>query len=142
MLVGIGVVFALGVQYGYGGRENFIGHVVVADDEINAFFFGVCYFVYGFDAAVQHYNQAYTGFGGIVHAFGRNSIPLIVAVGYVIVYVRIELLNELVDQRYGSRSVHIVISINQNTLFLSHCLVQAFYGHIHILHKERVVQIR
>ena len=142
MFVRIGVVFALGVQYSYGRGQHFIGYVVVADDEVDAFFLGVCNFVYSLDAAVQHDNQSHTGFGGIVHTLCRNAISLVVTVGYVIIYVRIELLNKLIDQGHGGGSVYIVISINQNALFLSHCLVQAFYGHVHIFHEERVVQIR
>ena len=38
MFVRIGVVFALGVQYSYGRGQHFIGYVVVADDEVDAFF--------------------------------------------------------------------------------------------------------
>ena len=70
VFVGISIVFALGVQYGYGRGQYLIGHVVVADDEVDAFFFGVCDFVYGLDAAIQYDNQSHTGFGGVVHTFG------------------------------------------------------------------------
>lgn len=37
VFVGISIVFALGVQYGYGRGQYLIGHVVVADDEVDAF---------------------------------------------------------------------------------------------------------
>ena len=115
--------------------------MVVADDKINTFLFGIRYFLHCFDAAIEYNNQSYTGFSGIVHSFFRNAIPFVIAVGYVIIQVRIELLDKLVDQCYGGSSVYIIISINQNTLFLSHSLIQTFYCNIHIVHQERIVQV-
>ena len=85
---------------------------MVADDKVNAFFFGIGYLLYSFDAAIQYDNQSYTGFCGIVYPFGRYPVTFVVAVGDVIVNVRIELLNKLVDQCYGSSTVYVIISIN------------------------------
>ena len=115
--------------------------MVVADDKVNAFFFGIGYLLYSFDAAIQYDNQSYTGFCGIVYPFGRYPVTFVVAVGDVIVNVRIELLNKLVDQCHCCSAVYIIITINQNTLFLSHCLIKALHGHIHVFHQEWVVQV-
>ena len=41
---GLDVYKRQGVQYGYGRGQHFIGYVVVADDEVDAFFLGVCNF--------------------------------------------------------------------------------------------------
>ena len=141
VLVGIRVVLALGVQDGHGGRQYLVGHVVVADDEVDAFLPGIRNLLYGLDAAVQHDDELYARLHGVVHSFVRHPVAFVVAVGDVIVDVRIELLNKLVNQCHSRGAVHIIISVNQNTFFLSHSLVQACHGHVHVLHQERVVQV-
>ena len=110
--VRVRVVQAFGVQYSYGRRENIIRHVMVADDKVNPFFFGIRDFLYCFYSAIEYNNQSHTGFSGVVHSFFRNTIPFVVSVGYVVIKVRIELLNKLVDQCHGSSTVYVIISIN------------------------------
>ena len=141
VLVGVRVVLALGVQDGHGGRQHLVGHVVVADDEVDALLAGIGNLVHGLDAAVQHDDELHARFHGVVHSFVRHPVAFVVAVGDVIVDVRIELLDKLVDQCHGSGTVHIIVSVNQNPFFLSHSLVQACHGHVHVLHQERVVQV-
>ena len=125
----------------HGGRQHLVGHVVVADDEVDAFLPGISNFVYGLDAAVQHDDELHARLHGVVHSFVRHPVAFVVAVGDVIVDVRIELLDKLVDQCHGRGAVHVIVSVNQNTFFLSHSLVQARHGHVHVLHQERVVQV-
>ena len=110
--VRVRVVQAFGVQYSYGRRKHIIRYMMIADDEINPFLFGISDFFYCFNSTIEYNNQSYTGFCGVVHSFFRNAIPFIVSVGYVIIKVRIELLNKLVDQCYGSSTVYVIISIN------------------------------
>ena len=68
VLVGIGVVGPFGIQDGHGGRQHVVGYVVVADDEVDAFFLGIRNLLYGFDAAVQHDDQPHSCACGIVHS--------------------------------------------------------------------------
>ena len=140
VLVGIRVVKAFGVEDGHGGRQFVIRHVVVADDEVDAFLTGIRYLLHGLDAAVQHDNQLHTRPRGIVHALHRHSIALFIAVRDVIVDVGVILLDKLVDQRDGRGAVHVIVAVNQYPFLSAHCPVQAFHGYVHILHQERVVQ--
>ena len=110
--VRVRIVQAFGVQNSYGRRKHIIRYMMIADDEINPFLFGISDFFYCFNSTIEYNNQSYTGFCGVVHSFFRNAIPFIVSVGYVIIKVRIELLNKLVDQCYGSSTVYVIISIN------------------------------
>ena len=110
--VWIRIIQALGIQNGYGRWKHLIRHMMVADDKVDSFLFGIGDFLYSLYAAIEYNNKSYTGFGGIVHSFFRNTIPLVVTVGYIIVKVRIELLNKLVDQCYRSSAVYVIISIN------------------------------
>ena len=139
--VWISVVQTFGIQNSDGRGEDIVWYMMVADDKVDSLFFRIRDFLYCFYAAVEYDNQSYAGFRGVVDSLFRNAIPFVVAVGYVIVNVRIELLNELVDQCYGSSTVYVIISINQNTLFLSHRPVQTLHCNIHILHQERIVQV-
>lgn len=50
--VRIGVVEPLGIENGYGGWQYGVGHMVVADDKVDAFLLGIRYFFYRLDAAV------------------------------------------------------------------------------------------
>ena len=114
--------------------------MVVADNEVDALFFGVCNLIYGLDAAVEHDNQFYPAFVSIVDSFDRHAIPFFVTVGDIIVDIGIILLQELVDQCYGRATVYVIISINHDSLLASQSFVQALYGPVHIGKHERVVQ--
>ena len=87
MLVGISGVRSFGVQYGHGRWKNLIGYMMVANDEIDAFFFGVRNFINGLDATIKYDNKFYTCLIGVIHSLNRNSITFVVTVGYVVVYV-------------------------------------------------------
>ena len=60
--VGIAVVATLGVENCYRRREDFVRHVVIADDKVDAEFFGIGYFFGGFDAAVEYDDEAHAHF--------------------------------------------------------------------------------
>ena len=92
VLVGIRVVRTLGVQNSHSGRQLLVRHMVVADNEVDAFFLGVGNFVDCLDAAVEHNNEPDTRLASIVHSLARNAVTILVAVGDVVVDVAIELL--------------------------------------------------
>ena len=58
MFVGVGVVFAFGVEDSNGLWQDAVGHVVVTDDEIDTFAFGIGYLIYRFDTTVEHNHQS------------------------------------------------------------------------------------
>ena len=139
--IGIGGVEPLGVQDGRGGRKHLVGHVVVADDEVDAFFTGVSYFFDRFDAAVEHDDEFHPCLIRIIHSFERHSIAFFVAVGDIIVDVGIVLLQELVNQCHGRAAIDIIVSIHHNPFFPSQRFIQPLHGFVHVLEQERVVQL-
>ena len=141
MRVGIVIVAALGVENGHGRRQHFVGHVVVADDEIDAALLGVGNFVDRFDAAVQDDDESHPGFGGIVDAALRHPVTLIVAVGDVVVDVVVVVTDEPVDQGHRSDAVDVIVAVDHDALLAKDGLVEAFDGDLHVVHEERVVQI-
>ena len=141
MGVWVCIIQSFGIQNGNGRRQYIVRYMMVADDEVNSLLFGIRNLLHCFNAAVQHNDKSHSCLCGIVNSFFGNSVSFVVTVGDVIVKVRVELLNELVDQCHSGGAVHIVISINQNALFLSHCHVQAFHCYVHILHQEWIMQI-
>ena len=78
---------------------------------------------------------------GILNAFFADAISLIIAVGNVIINIRIELLQKLIHQCNGRASVNIVVAINQNAFLSTHCIVEPIDGNVHILHEERVYKV-
>ena len=141
MRVGIAVVAAFGVENSHCRRQHFVGHVVVADDEINAEFFGISYFLIGLDAAVEHNDEAHSHFGRKLHTLARHAITLVIAVGDVVVDVGIVVMDKLIDQSHRSHSVHVVVAIDHNPLFACNGRVEAVDCHLHIVHQERIVQV-
>ena len=87
VFVGVCVIESLGVENGYCGRQHIIRHMVVADDEIDSFFFSVRDFVHSLDAAVEYDDQADTCFNSIVYSFVGHAVAFVIAVGDVIVQV-------------------------------------------------------
>ena len=64
---GIGAVLKLGVEYGNRIGELVVGHMMVADDEINTERLGITYFLDGFDAAIKDDYEFYALGGGVVY---------------------------------------------------------------------------
>ena len=115
--------------------------MMVADDEVYAKRLGILHLLDCLDAAIEDDDEFHTCFLGIVYTLVANSISLLVSVGNIIVDVGIELLQELVDQSDGGTSVDVVISIDKNPFLTSHGIVEPVYGHVHVLHQERVYQV-
>ena len=140
IFVRIGGILTLGIEDGNCWRQFLVGHVVVANNEINAQTLGIGNFFDCLDAAVEHNDEFYTRLVGVVHTLNRHPISLLVSVGNVVVEFRIELLQEAIYQCDSSASIHIVVAINHHPLSVSHRLVQAVNRAVHIAHEERVMK--
>lgn len=141
MGVGVGGIGTLGVENGAGGRQDFVGHMMVADDEVDAFLAGIGYLFDGLDAAVEHDDEPHARGTGVIDALDGHAVAFLVAVGDVVVDVGIILLQKTVDERHGRAAVDVVVSIDQNALFLTERPVEATDSHVHILHLKRIVEL-
>ena len=140
MWVGVCGVGPFGVEDGNGRRHFVVRHMVVADDEVDAKALGVCNLVYGLNAAVEHDDKRHACFLGIVYAFVADAVSFLVAVGYVIIHVGVELLQELVHQCHGCAAVDVVVAVDHDAFLAAHCIVEPVYGQVHVVHEERVVE--
>ena len=141
MLEWVGVVRSLRVEDSHGRRQFFVGHVVVADDEVDAERLGVGYLFNSLDAAVEDDDELHAGLLGVVDAFLAHAVAFVVAVGNVIVDIGVKLLQELIDQCHSRATVNIVVAINEHSLLTSHGIVEPVHGHVHVLHQERVDEV-
>ena len=138
---GIGVVLTLGVEDGHGIGQLLVGHMMVADDEVDALLFGIGYLVDGFDATVEDDNELHALLLGIVYTFLAYAIAFVIAVGDIVFDVGIKLQQKLIDQRYGCTPIYVVIAIHENTLLAAHGIVESVYGDVHVLHQERIDEV-
>ena len=138
MLEGVGVVLSLRIEDGHSFRECFVGHMMVADNKVYALFLCIGNLLDGFDAAIEDNDQFHLRFLCVIYSLLAHTIALLVAVGDLVVDVGIELLQELIDECHGCTAVHIIVAINENTLFAPHCVIQPVDSNIHVLHQERV----
>ena len=88
----IAVVGTLRIEYRHGFWQRLIGHVVVADDKVDAERLSVCHFLHGLYSAVEYYNELYPVLIGVVDALFTHAVTFVIAVGNVVLDVRIELL--------------------------------------------------
>ena len=137
----VGVVRPLRVERRHGTRQFVVRHVVVTDDEVNAQLLGVCYLLHRLDATVEDDDEFHPRLLRILQSFVADAIPLVVAVGDVIVDVGVELSQKFVHQRDGRASIHVVVAIDQYALLAPHGVVEAVHGEIHVLHQKRVDEI-
>ena len=114
---------------------------MVADDEVDAERLGVGYLFNGFDATVEDDDEFHACLLGVVDAFLAHAVAFVVAVGDVILYVRVELLYELVHQCYRRATVHVVVAVNKDALLATHRVVEAVDGEVHVLHEEGVDEV-
>ena len=114
--------------------------MMVADNEVDTLFLRIRNLLDGFDTTIENDNKFHTCFLRIVYSLNADTIALFLAVGDIVVYVRIELLQKLVHQCHRSTPVDIVVAIHHDTLFASHRIIQAVYRYIHVVHQERVNQ--
>ena len=136
-----GIVRTLWVENSHSRRHHLVWHVVITNDEIYAKRLGIFYFLDGFDATVKDDNQFYTCLVGKVYSFFADSVSLVISVGDIVIDVGIELLQELIDQSYGSASIYVVIAIDKDALLASHRIIEAVNGYVHILHEEWIDQV-
>ena len=131
------------VEYRHGGRYLLSRQMVVTDDEVDSELVGIGHFLDGFDAAVECDDEVYSVLFGIVHAKFRDAVPFRITVGYVEEQLfHPHLAKENVNQSHGSGSVHVVIAVDHDFLTARHGFVHPAYRLLHILHQERVVQVR
>ena len=131
----------LRIEYGHGRRQLIIGHMVVADYEVDAVVAGILYLLDSLYAAVKYYDELHLIFDGIINAFSRDAVSLFVAGGYIIFYVAVIILQIFIYQGYGCGAVDIIVAIHHYALLGAHSFVQAFHGLVHVRHQERVMQV-
>ena len=142
MVVRVVVVGALWIQYGNGGRQHCIGHMMVADDEVDTQILGVSNFLNSLDATVQYDDEFHARFVGEVHTFLRNAISLFVAIGDIVVEIGIILKEEFINQRHGRTAINVIIAVDHDAFLASYSIVESANRPLHIVHQKRVVKIR
>ncbi len=108
--------------------------MVVADDEINALTIGIINLVVCFDTTVQGNDQAETIGFGIVDPLDRNTVAFTITVWYIIFHAGVKIPEETVHYRYGRRTIHVIIAIDQYLFLIPDSSFNAFYSLVHILH--------
>ena len=141
MLERIRVVWPFGVQYGGSLRHHVVGNVVVADNKVYTHALGIGNLIDRFYSAVENNDKFNTIFLCIVYSLITHTVSLVIAVGDVVLDVRIELLQKLIHQCNGSATVNIVIAVNHYALLAPHGVVKTVNGNVHVLHQERVQQV-
>lgn len=91
----VGIFFQFRIEDCCSARKFVVGHVMVADDEVYIFAFGVSYFLHCFYTAVESDNECNSAFFGIVYTLRRNAISLVITVGDIIFEVGIKILKNL-----------------------------------------------
>ena len=87
IVVRIGGIGTLGIQHGHRIGQFVIGFVMVADDEVYTFLFGISNFLHRLDTAVEHNHQRKMVVGSKVDALIRNAVTFHIAVGQIIVQI-------------------------------------------------------
>ncbi len=116
---------------------------MVADDEIHALSLRIGYLLRGFDAAVEGDDERHPLAGGVIDSLDGDTVPFGVAVRYVKEQVAVaDVPQELVDQRHGRRSVHVVVAVDHDLLLVADGCLDTLHGAVHVLHQEGVVEVR
>jgi hypothetical protein len=116
---------------------------MVADDEIHALAFGIVHFLYGFDATVQGDDQRRTLACGVVDALGRDTVTFGITIRDVEQQVLVTYLaQKFINQRDGGRAIDVVVAVHHDLLTVADGPLHPFDRLVHILHQERVVQVR
>ena len=123
MLEGKRIVWPLGIENGHGGWHHFVGNMMVTDDKIYAKTFGIGYFLDGLDATIENDNEFDTCLMSEFYPLLAYSISFHVAVGNIVIYVGIELLQKLVHQCYRRATVYVIVAINQDAFFSAHGII-------------------
>ena len=139
--VGVTAVDAFGVEHRVGFRQGFAGAVVIAYDDVDAFFFGITHFFMVLDAAVQHDEQFGTALVYVVDAAPAEAVAVFVAVGNEKIHIGAAKGQERIHDRHGCGAVHVVVTVNENLFLMVDGLPNAVHGQVHVFHQERVVQV-
>ena len=59
--------------------------MMVADDEIDAFLFGVAHHIDCLDAAIERNDKFYAYAGGVIHTLLRDTISIVVTIGDIVI---------------------------------------------------------
>ena len=144
LVVGISAVGTFGIENSHSIGDDIAGTMVVADDEINAALVGIVDTLVGLDATVQGNDQLETIFGCIVNAFEGNAVSFFVAVGDVELdfFLLEEGFQIGVNYGHGCGTINVIIAINQKFLTILDGLQHSIDRFVHVLHQERIVQLR
>ena len=141
MFVGVGGICTLGIQDGHGRRQLNIGHVVIADDEVDAVLLGIGNLGVRLDAAVEHDNQSHASLTSVVNALITDAIALFVAVRDVEIDVGGKPLEKTIDEGHSRAAIDIVVTIYQDAFLAPQCLIQPIHCHAHIAEEERIQEL-
>ncbi len=137
-IIGIG---SFGIDNGHGTGKLIVGHMMIANDEIDAFLFGIRNLIDGFDAAVKRNNKFYTCAHSIIDSLKRYAVPFIVPIRNIIIDIICYSAQKLVNQRNGRCAIDIVISINQNSLLVPNSSFNASDCHFHVGQQKWIMQV-
>ena len=140
--VGVMIVAPLGIKNGHSTRQLIVGHMVIADNEIDTLTFSISYLLYSLNTTVEHDNKSYASLRSKIDTFLRDTITLFIAIGDVEIDVGVVLQQKLVDQGNGCTAIHIVVAIHEDALFAAHSQIKAIHCLLHIIHKEGIMQFR
>ena len=145
-LVGVGAVFALGVEDGECVGQRVAFEVVVGDDDVDAVLVGKVHHVVGLDAAVEGDEQVDAVLLAELDAFLGDAVAFGVAVGNVVFDVLVgvgttDFAQEGIDECHGGGAVHIVVAIDHDFLIVDDGFGESVHGFVHVLHQEGVVKL-
>ena len=92
VMEGVGRVSAFRVEDSHSRWHHLVGHMMVADDEVDAPLLSIGYFLYRLDTAVEHDDELYLLLHCIVDALDTHAISLFISVGDIVFNVRVKLL--------------------------------------------------
>ena len=91
MLEGIAVVWPLGIQDGCCIGHYLVWNMVITNDEFDSQRLGILNLLYGLDAAVENDDEVHAGVACVLQSLLAYAVTFVVAVGDVIINVRVEL---------------------------------------------------
>src|SRR5690554_6748042 len=93
--------------------------MMITNNKINTFFFGVSDFAHSFYAAIERDYKLNTRLHSIIDSLKRNAIPFIVPIRNIIINIAGYPPKEFVSQRNCRCTIYIVIPVNKNPFFVT-----------------------
>ena len=140
-LVWIAASRLFGIKNSNGVRDFVARIMMVADNDIYSLRPGVFHFLNGLDTAIESDHQFAIHFLGKINSHIRYAVTLLIAVGDIVLHIRILFPEEGIHKGYSRGSVHIVIAVNQYLLILVYCCRNPFHSNCHPLHHKGVVEV-